>query len=64
MKIRLIKSFSVFLAINLLTQVIFPTSVYALTSGPSQPEFSSFEPVSTTNIRTPYLSQIEDAEVL
>lgn len=29
---------------------LFPLSAYALTSGPSQPEFSSFEPVATNNM--------------
>lgn len=31
-------------------QVLAPLPSYALTSGPSQPEFSSFEPVATTNM--------------
>ncbi len=33
-----------------LAQMIFPTVSWALTSGPTQPEFSSFEPVTTTNM--------------
>lgn len=36
--------FSIFL------QICMPLSTYALTSGPNQPEFSSFEPVATTNM--------------
>ena len=32
------------------TQLIFPAAAYALTSGPSQPEFSSFTPVGTSEM--------------
>jgi len=31
-------------------QLVLPASVYALTSGPSQPELKGFEPVSTTDM--------------
>ena len=31
-------------------ELFAPTALYALTSGPSQPEFSSFEPVATTQM--------------
>src|ERR1051325_3085712 len=34
----------------MLAENILPTISWALTSGPSQPEFSSFEPVATTNM--------------
>lgn len=43
-----IKSF--FLLGVMVTNTLFPTTAYALTSGPSSPEFSSFEPVATTNM--------------
>ncbi|MEM7161706.1 MAG: hypothetical protein AAF487_04625 [Bacteroidota bacterium] len=33
-----------------LLDIGFPTMAFALTSGPTQPEFSSFEPVATTNM--------------
>lgn len=33
-----------------LSEILFPTALHALTSGPSQPEFSSFEPIATTNM--------------
>ncbi len=33
-----------------LFQILYPTLAAALTSGPTQPEFSSFEPVTTTNM--------------
>jgi hypothetical protein len=36
--------------VSMLNQIIFPTMALALTGGPSQPEFSSFEPVSATNM--------------
>jgi len=39
-----------FLLIHFLSYTFSPAISYALTSGPSQPEFSSFEPVSTTNM--------------
>src|SRR6202007_3174823 len=42
--------FCFFLAINLLFEVCFPTAALALTSGPSQPEVQSFEPVGTTEM--------------
>lgn len=36
-----------------LVQLFMPTVTYALTSGPAQPEFSSFEPVATTDMVNP-----------
>ena len=39
-----------FLAINLIVEIVSPTVAMALTSGPSAPEFSSFEPVATTDM--------------
>ena len=47
---RLLKGVSVFCALNFIGQVFYPTAVYALTSGPSQPEIQSFEPVSTSQM--------------
>lgn len=47
---KILKVFAVFTAINMLVNIFAPTVSYALTSGPSQPEFSSFEPVATTNM--------------
>lgn len=49
-KTRFLKVVSVYLIINILAQIFFPTIAFALTSGPKQPEFSSFEPVNTTNM--------------
>lgn len=47
---RLLKAISVFLLVQCVSQIVLPTVTFALTSGPSQPEFSSFEPVATTNM--------------
>lgn len=38
------------LAVVMLFDAVAPARLLALTSGPSQPEFSSFEPVATTNL--------------
>jgi hypothetical protein len=47
---RILRAISLFLLIQFVTQLFFPGVSFALTSGPSQPEFSSFEPVSSTNM--------------
>ena len=41
---------------DILLGILFPSigSLYALTSGPNSPEFSSFEPVATTNLVDPF----------
>lgn len=44
------KQFSVFLAILIFIEVSYPTQVFALTGGPSQPEVQSFEPISTSDM--------------
>lgn len=38
------------LALIIIAETVFPTASLALTSGPASPEFSSFEPVATTNM--------------
>lgn len=45
-----LKVVSVFLAINMLQQIIVPSVALALTGGPSQPEMESFEPISTNQM--------------
>jgi hypothetical protein len=45
-----LKFVSVFLIVQITLNLFLPIASYALTSGPSQPEFSSFEPVATTNM--------------
>lgn len=51
---KIVRSIALFLAFDLILQIVVPNMVYALTSGPSQPEFSSFEPVTTTNMVNPF----------
>lgn len=41
---------SMFLLVNMLSQIFTPTLSWALTSGPSQPEVQSFEPATTTEM--------------
>ncbi len=43
--------------LSLLYQLVFPSISWALTSGPSSPEFSSFEPVATTNMVNEFTGQ-------
>jgi len=45
-----LKTVAVFMAINILSQVLAPTALWALTSGPTTPEVTSFEPVDTTDM--------------
>ena len=47
---KTLKRIALVLAINILAETLFPTVAFALTSGPSAPEFSSFEPVATTEM--------------
>jgi hypothetical protein len=41
---------ALFFAVNILVEVISPTLMLALTSGPGQQEFASFEPATTTDL--------------
>lgn len=41
---------SYFILLNFLYELFFPLAAFALTSGPSQPEVQSFEPVGTTEM--------------
>lgn len=49
-KTRIYRKIAIVMAIVILFDTARPTVVLALTSGPTQPEFSSFEPVATTNM--------------
>lgn len=49
-KYRLYRKILFATGICMLAEMIFPAAALALTSGPAQPEFSSFEPVATTNM--------------
>lgn len=50
MKRTLLKITSVWMMFTLAFQLAFPICSYALTSGPTQPEVESFEPVGTTDM--------------
>ncbi|MBT1710549.1 hypothetical protein KK062_20055 [Fulvivirgaceae bacterium PWU5] len=47
---RIVRGIAVYLLFQFASSIVVPSASYALTSGPSQPEFSSFEPVATTNM--------------
>lgn len=51
-----IKHVAYFLLFDMCLSIFFPSTqaLYALTSGPGSPEFSSFEPVATTNMVSPF----------
>jgi len=42
------------MALNIIIDAAFPTVSFALTGGPSQPEFTSFEPIATTDMVNEY----------
>lgn len=48
------KGTSIFLVTTMLLEVLAPLQAFALTSGPGQEEFTSFEPASTTDLVDPY----------
>src|SRR5690606_25655561 len=41
---------AIFFVVLMVNQIVFPTVASALTSGPTQPELQSFEPVGTTEM--------------
>ena len=47
---RFYRIVSFFLLINIIGDLVFPTCAFALTGGPSQPEFESFEPAATNQM--------------
>ncbi|TRX56139.1 hypothetical protein FNH22_17325 [Fulvivirga sp. M361] len=47
---KYLRAIALFFTTNIILEVVVPNMAYALTSGPAQPEFSSFEPVATTNM--------------
>jgi hypothetical protein len=49
-KYRFYRRACLFTALVMLAESLAPTMSFALTGGPAQPEFSSFEPVATTNM--------------
>ncbi len=44
------KTSAILLMISLIAELAMPLTVLALTGGPTQPEFTDFEPVATTNL--------------
>jgi len=44
------KRVAITLVLTMLFEIIYPTTVLALTEGPKQPEFEKFTPVATTNM--------------
>jgi hypothetical protein len=44
------QKFAILLLTIMLADILLPTTLHALTSGPSQPEVQSFEPVGTTEM--------------
>ncbi len=49
-KKKIFRYISAFLAVNMLVEYVQPMKAFALTSGPGQEEFASFEPVSTSDM--------------
>lgn len=49
-KSRRTRYIAMFLAINILAEIVSPSVMMALTTGPSQPEVQSFEPISTSEM--------------
>lgn len=47
---KYLRFIAAFMAVNLLVEIVLPVSAYALTSGPSQPEVQSFEPIGTSEM--------------
>ncbi|SKC59328.1 hypothetical protein [Ohtaekwangia koreensis] len=47
---KIVRAVALYFLIQFTTSIVYPSVSFALTSGPSQPEFSSFEPVATTNM--------------
>lgn len=44
------KILAYYFSITIISQIVSPTCAYALTDGPTQPEFSSFTPISTSDM--------------
>lgn len=50
LKAKILRLISTYTAIAILIEIVSPTVAFALTSGPSQPEVQSFEPVGTSEM--------------
>lgn len=49
-KQKIYRVLALYLAFNMLANLCWPTAAFALTNGPGQPEFQSFEPAGTTEM--------------
>lgn len=47
---RISKVIASYLAIQMIVSIVQPDNIYALTGGPSQPEFNSFTPIGTSDM--------------
>ncbi|MGY4538203.1 hypothetical protein ACVW0P_002623 [Mucilaginibacter sp. UYNi724] len=50
---RIKKTIAIFMLFTIINQIFGPTVAYALTSGPTAPEATSFEPIDTTDMVNP-----------
>lgn len=50
LRISFLRKVAILFLVSILFQISFPTIAFALTGGPSQPEFSTFSSVETTNM--------------
>ncbi len=50
---RVFRTLALVLGLSMVAEMVAPAAVFAITSGPSQPDFASFEPVATTNMVDP-----------
>lgn len=51
---KVIRPLAVIICLNMLLDLVWPLHAYALTSGPSQPEVESFQPVSVSDMVNPF----------
>lgn len=54
---KLLKTITAVVLSSLIAELLFPLRAWALTGGPTQPEFRGFEPVTTTNMVNPLTGQ-------
>lgn len=47
---KITKFLAYYFSINIIVQVLEPTKIYALTTGPAQPEFTAFTPIGTSDM--------------
>jgi len=53
-KSKIAKGLAIYICVSMLGQLFWPNMTFALTSGPAQEEYASFEPISTNNMVDPY----------